>query len=30
MVLTRIRQAGSLKLQVKAGELCVGQAEMPP
>ena len=29
MVVTRIRQAGSLKPQVKVGELRVGQAEMP-
>ena len=30
MVLTRIRQAGTLKPQVKAGELRVRQAEIPP
>lgn len=29
MILTRIRQAGGLKPQVKVGEMCVGQAEMP-
>ena len=30
MVVTRIRQAGVLKPQVKVRELRVGQAEMPP
>ena len=30
MVVTRIRQAGSLKPQVKVRGLCIGQAEMPP
>ena len=30
MVLTRIRQAGRLKPQVKVEELRVGQAEIPP
>ena len=30
MVLTSIRQAGSLKPQVKVRELRVGQAEMSP
>ena len=29
MVVTRIRQAGSLKPQVKVRELRVGQVEMP-
>lgn len=29
MVVTRIRQAGNLKPQVKLEELRVGQAEMP-
>ena len=30
MVVTRIRQAGPLKLPVKVEELRVRQAEMPP
>lgn len=30
MVVTSIRQAGSLKPQVKVRELRVGQAEIPP
>lgn len=30
MVVTRIRQAGNLKPQVKVGELQVGQAETLP
>ena len=29
MVVTRIRQAGSLKPQVKVREICVRQAEIP-
>ena len=29
MVVTRIRQEGSLKPQVKVGELPTGQAEIP-
>ena len=29
MVVTSIRQAGSLKPQVKVRETCVGQAEIP-
>ena len=30
MVVTRIRQVGNLKPQVKVEEFRVGQAEMPP